>query len=471
MGDSGPVQLSSHAVARLLGDWWSAGRPAHRRLAEHIRLLIRDGRLPLSVSMPGERDLAAVLSVSRTTVSTAYATLREQGYLTARARSRSITRVPPSTAPVGPDTAVPDAVGVNFSTAAPAAPSEALYRAYHRALDQLPRHLPQHGYTTLGLPELRAAIAERYGQQGLPTHPDQILVTNGAQHALVLVARALLKPGDRVVIDHPTYPHAIQLFGALGCRRVTVGFTGGRWDAAGLAAATQGASLAYLLPDFHNPTGLCLPERDRAALRLHCPVVVDETMAELALDVARPTPLAAYHSDAISIGSAAKTFWGGLRIGWVRSTAEFVRRLAQSRPGIDLGTPVVEQLACTELVREMDPIVTRRREELRANRQLLLRLLDQHLPEWQADPGPGGLSVWARLPLPVSSALAAVGPRYGVQLAAGPRFGVSGVFEDFMRLPYSLDAAAMTTGISAIAEAFEAVRTGRRDGTPPTFLV
>lgn len=464
------MQLSSHAVARLLGDWSSAGRPAHRRLAEHLRLLILDGRLPLAVSMPGERDLAAVLEISRTTVSTAFSTLREQGYLSARARSRSVTRVPTSNVPVGPDTAVADAGVVNFSHAAPAAPREALYRAYRSALDQLPRHLPRHGYTTSGLPELRVAIARRYEQRGLPTSPDQILVTNGAQHALVLVARALLRPGDRVVLDHPTYPHAIQLFGAMGCRRVTVGFADRRWDNAALAAATRGATLAYLLPDFHNPTGLCLPDEQRASLRLHCQVVVDETMADLALDVAPPTPLAAYHPEVIAIGSAAKTFWGGLRIGWVRSTPEFVQRLAQSRPGTDLGTPVVEQLACAELVQQTETIAAGRQDELRTNRQLLLSLMDRHLPDWRVHPGAGGLSVWARLPLPVSSALAAAGPQFGVQLAAGPRFGVGGVFEDFMRLPYSLDAGTMTAGVTAIAEAFQAVLTGRPVPIAPARL-
>ncbi|MEU6268165.1 PLP-dependent aminotransferase family protein [Saccharopolyspora shandongensis] len=462
------MHTSSHALARLLGDWSAGPGPAHRRLADLIRLLILDGRLPLATTMPGERDLAAVLGISRTTVSTAYAALREQGYLSARARSRSRTRVPPGGSRPEPDTTGRDLI--DLSHAAPPAPGEALHRAYLRALDQLPRHLPRHGYSQLGLPELRTAIARRYADRGLATTPDQILITSGAQHALGLIARTLLRPRDRVVVDHPTYPHALQVLRATGCRIVPVAVTDTGWDVESLSAATRGAAMAYLLPDFHNPTGLCLPERDRAELRPACPVVVDETMAELALDVDPPVPLAAHHTGVISIGSAAKTFWGGLRVGWIRADAGLVQRLGQARAGIDLGTPVVEQLACAELLGEIDRLLPDRLADLRLRRGLLLDLLAARLPDWTAGPSAGGLSVWARLPQPVSSALAAVAPEFGVRLAAGPRFGIGGAFERFVRLPYSLDAAAMTAGIDGIAEAFEAVQAGRRANTPPAAL-
>ncbi len=228
--------------------------------------------------------------------------------------------------------------------------------------------------------------------------------------------------------------------------------------------------MAFLLPDFHNPTGLCLSEVDRSRLRLGCPVVVDETMAELALDVDPPVPLAAHHPGVITIGSAAKTFWGGLRVGWVRADADLVQQLGQARTSTDLGTPVVEQLACVELLGEIDRILPDRLAVLRRRRALLLDLVAERLPDWTIGRSVGGLSVWARFPQPVSSALAAVAPQFGVRLAAGPRFGIGGAFERFVRLPYSLDAAAMTAGIDGIAEALAAVRAGRRADTPPSAL-
>jgi len=464
------MQASSHVVARLLGEWSSGHGAKHRRLAELIRLLILDGRLPLATVMPGERDLATVLGLSRTTVSTAYSTLREQGFLSSGARSRSHTLVPSRTVADRPETQPPGHGVIDFSHAAPSAPGEALHRAYTRALDQLPRHLPDHGYSAIGLAGLRTAIAERYTRRGLRTTADQILVTHGAQHAIKLVVDTLLRPRDRVVVDHPTYPHALRALRSRSCRIVPVAVTDSGWDLDSLSAATSGAAMAYLLPDFHNPTGLCLSEEARARLRLHCPVVVDETMAELALDLTPPVPLAAYHPDVVTIGSAAKTFWGGLRVGWLRADADLVQRLGQARTETDLGSPVLEQLACAELLGEIDQILPGRLDELRQRRALLRNLVATHLADWTLGLSMGGLSVWARLAEPISSALAAVAPQFGVRLAAGPRFGVGGAFERFVRLPYSMEPAALTTGIAGIAEALAAVRTGRRTDTPPSAL-
>ena len=449
----------SHAVARLLGDWSTGPGPAHRRLTDLIRLLILDGRLPLATAMPGERDLAAVLGVSRTTVSTAYAALRDQGYLSSRDRARSETRVPAQHEPV------PDAVGpdlIDFTHAAPPAPGEALHRAYSAALSQLPRHLPRHGYSGTGLAELRTAVAQRFTDRGLPTTPDQIMVTNGAQHAFALITRTLLRPRNRVVVEHPTYPHALHVLRVAGCRIAPVAVTDNGWDVDTLSEATRGADMAYLVPDFHNPTGLCLPDGDRTRLRLNCLTVVDETTAELALDIAPATPLAAYHRNVITIGSAAKTFWGGLRVGWIRADPDLIQRLSQARPGTDLGTPVVEQLACAELLAEIDQILPAALDDLRHRRAVLHGLLTEHLPDWTTSTASGGLSVWAHFPEPISSMLAAVAPEFGVRVAAGPRFGVGGAFERFTRLPYCLDADAMKTGIAAIADAVRAVQAGRR---------
>ena len=86
------MHTTAPTLDRLLGDWAAGTGPAHRKLTERIRLLILDGRLPLGATVPGERDLAARLGISRTTVATAYTTLRETGYLTTRQRTRSTTR-------------------------------------------------------------------------------------------------------------------------------------------------------------------------------------------------------------------------------------------------------------------------------------------------------------------------------------------------------------------------------------------
>jgi DNA-binding transcriptional MocR family regulator len=440
------------------------------RLAEAIRLLILDGRLALDVRLPGERELASALGVSRTTVTGAFGLLRDQGHLVSRHGSGSRTSVPD-----GPVRRVPgglvageDTGAIDLGAAAlPAAPG--VHAAYAAAIAALPAHLPGHGYEALGLPALREAIADRYVARGLPTTPDQVLVTLGAQHAFALVLQLLAGPGDRVLIDHPTYPHAIDAIARASCRPVPVGLPGSGWDVDGVLAALRqtGPRLAYLLPDFHNPTGRCMAPADReaiahAAARARTTVVVDETMIDLGIDGPPPPPFAV-HDDAgvvVTLGSMSKGFWGGLRVGWIRADADTIAALSGVRPALDLGTPVVEQLASVALLRDEEPGLVQRRALLGARRDFLLAALGRHLPEWRVVPPSGGNSVWAELPDPVSSALTASAERHGVRIVAGPRFGVDGAFERFLRLPYTRPEAELEDAVERLSRAYTDLRVG-----------
>src|SRR3954468_9862863 len=290
--------ISGPHLARLLGEWRSAG-PAYGALARALRLLVLDGRLPLRTRLPGERDLAAALGVSRTTATAAYAELRQEGFLASRRGSGSWTRLPadrPTALLPGP----PAAELIDLSTAAGAAPEGALHAALTAATAELPRHLPGAGYHEAGLPALRAAVADQYTRRGVPTTPDQILVTAGALHALSLVLRVLAGPGDRVLVDHPSYPAALDAVRATGGRAVPVPLTPGGWDMEMLEATLRQAAprLAPLIPDHHNPTGLCTdaPGRERLvglARATRTPLVVDEAMADLCLEGEPPPPVAA----------------------------------------------------------------------------------------------------------------------------------------------------------------------------------
>lgn len=170
--DGSPMHISGHTLRRVLGEWMIGAGPAHRKLSDRLRLLILDGRLPLGTTMPGERDAAATLGVSRTTISTAYTTLRTAGYLETQERTRSITAIPGDTSSSHHGTELVDARLIDFAHASPAAPEGQLHSAYTAALEQLPRHPPHHGYARIGLPELRAAVANRYCARGLPTFPE-----------------------------------------------------------------------------------------------------------------------------------------------------------------------------------------------------------------------------------------------------------------------------------------------------------
>lgn len=184
----------------------SSRTPIWRQLAEALRLLILDGRLALDSRLPGERELAAVLQVSRTTVASAMAQLREEGYLESRHGSGSRVILPEHIRHVPTRTSTGTAL--DLSTAALSAGPE-IHQAYQQALFAMPQHLLSSGYLPQGLSVLRESIARHYCERGLPTQPDEIMVVNGAVSGLALILRLLTGPGDRVVVDHPTYPLTI----------------------------------------------------------------------------------------------------------------------------------------------------------------------------------------------------------------------------------------------------------------------
>lgn len=469
--------VSATRLTRDLAHWRDPGhrpRPAFRALAERISVLAQDGRLPVGVALPGERDLAAALQVSRTTVAAAYALLRERGYLDSRQGARSTVALP--------ETALGSAVGsrfgpvgdvengvVDLSFAAPAA-LPAVREAYREAMALLPEYLAGHGLGIVGLPRLRQAIAARYTARGVPTRREQIMVTHGAQQAMTLVVGLLTAPGDRVLVEHPTYPHTIAAITAAGGRIAPVplitedGSAGWDLDAIRAAVRQLAPSLAYLLVDHHNPTGLALDEAGRRAIMAvsrsaRMTVVVDESLTELALDAPLAPPMAAF-GPVISIGSASKPLWGGLRIGWIRADEATIMRLATVRAPRDLGAPPMEQLVTALLLAEIEELAGQRRGQLRVQRAALIDALTDRLPQWRWVTGPGGLSLWAQMPLPVSSRLAATSGGYGVAVTAGPRFGINGAFEHWVRLPYVHEPDRLRQAVSGLADAYAAVTAG-----------
>jgi DNA-binding transcriptional MocR family regulator len=417
--------------------------------------------------------------VSRTMTAAAYAALRDEGFLASRRGSGSWTSLPADRR-TGPEPAERGDAEIDLSCAATAAPEGAVHRALAAATAELPRHLPDPGYDALGLPVLRAAIAAHLTRRGAPTAPEQVLVTAGAQHALTLLLRVLAGPGDRVLVDHPTYPNALDAIRAVGARPVPVALGPDGWDLEMLGATLRQAAprLAYVIADHHNPTGLTLPdgERDRLvalARATRTPLVVDDTLAELTLDddAPAPSPLAA-RDEVIAIGSMSKAYWAGLRIGWIRASPALVQRLAQARATVDLSSPVVEQLMAVALLADPDAVLLPHRAALRARRDALAAALRETLPAWRFALPRGGLSLWIELDAARSSALAAVASRHGIRLAAGPRFGVDGAFERFLRLPYTLAEPQLAGVVERLAVAWRAVGAGtERAGADAPALV
>ncbi|MFD4421172.1 PLP-dependent aminotransferase family protein [Agromyces sp. NPDC058484] len=458
------LALTARSLQLLLGDWRGSGS-AYEALAERIRLLILDGRIGVDTRLPAERDLATRLALSRTTVTAAYRHLREQGLLHSVRGSGSVARLPgaPAILPAPLETEY-----IDFSKAAPPA-LPWLADVARQAVDDLPAYLGDAGFDPIGTPALRAAIADRYTARGLPTTPEQIMVTIGAQHAIALLSRALIGRGDRAVTEVPIYPHAYEALRAAGARLVPVpvaphGVGDEREETDALVQAIRHSNpvAAYLIPDFQNPTGRSMSRTARArvldaAARQGTVVIADETTAELSIDRPGEFPPMAADGPAVLIGSVGKTAWGGIRVGWIRAERPLIRRLLAVRSPGDLGTPILEQLLVTRLLGRMDEILELRREQLRAGRDRLEDLLARTIPEWHVPHVDGGIVTWVGLGTPVSSQLALAARREGLIVAAGPRFGVDGAFERFLRLPICYTPETTDAAVQALSRAWHSL--------------
>jgi DNA-binding transcriptional MocR family regulator len=464
-------QLTAHTLARLLGDWRDPPGPLYVRLTGRLGQLVADGRVAAGVGLPAERRLAGELGVSRTTVTRAYQLMREQGLMESRRGAGSVTRL---SAPAverfvpwagGTRLGPFNASAIDLTKASPEA-DDRVISALKKAAGQASLLFGDDGYYPLGLEALRSAIATRYELRGLPTEPAQILITAGAQQAIDLLARALIRRRDAVVVESPTYPGAMDSLRLAGARMVSLDVATEPWDLEALDALFRqtGATIAYLMPDFQNPTGRLMSDPQREELVWICrrrgvTLIVDETLAEIVLETrAQARPVAALgHADAvISIGSLSKAVWAGLRVGWIRADPQQLAALARLRATADLGGAPVEQIAATNLLAELDELLASRRPQLRRQCDALARTVAGL--GWRLELPLGGLSAWAELPEGSSSVLADVAYGRGLMLIPGPRLSPDGALDRYLRLPYAQPADVIRGAAGRLERAWSEAR-------------
>ncbi|MGY4711997.1 MocR-like transcription factor YczR [Mycolicibacterium sp. CBM1] len=456
------AHIGAKQLVALLGRW-DSGTAAYSALAARIALLLDDGRIATHTRLPAERELAEALGRSRTTIVAAYRSLRESGHLISLRGSGSVAVLP------GPSTTGKSAGEVDFARAVPP-PVTGLEQILRRFNDAMPEALAHQGFDLVGEYLLREQIAVRYTQRGAPTSPDQIMVTLGAQHAIALLTRTLLRQADRVVVEAPTYPHAYEAVQSAGGRLASTPVSHSGWDIDHLTSMVERIrpELIYLIPDFHNPTGASMSAEERvrvltAARRAGTLVLVDETTAELDIDRPGCPPLFASleprrsSSTVVSVGSLSKTIWGGMRVGWIRAEPALINRLANSRPAGDLGTPVIEQMIAADVLADYDSLLRRRSEQLRERRDLLVNELRTYLSDWETPCVHGGLSLWVGLRAPLSSALASASQRRGVRITAGPKFGVDGAHERFIRVPFTAEPERLKRGVQILRDTWQSL--------------
>ncbi|GAA1727791.1 PLP-dependent aminotransferase family protein [Aeromicrobium alkaliterrae] len=462
--------LSARRLATVIGQLDDDG-PAYVEITDRIRIAAMDGRLADGARLPSERELATALGVSRTTTSRVYAELRDAGLIESRRGSGSTIALPLQASSASTLIGMHgDGDTLAFTYSAPVGPP-GMTRAFERAIEKLPGLLATSGYLPDGLPVLRELLAAHYTERGLPTDPQQIIVTSGAMGAISLLSRTLLSPGDRVLVEGSSYPHAHDALVAAGGRLTPLPVGGSPWDVEALTTALAAGrhKLAYVIPDFHNPTGAVMTDEERGAwahgLHRHgVTAIVDESMREVNLDgIELPPSLAAYDASAVVIGSSSKPFWGGLRVGWLRAPRHLVMGLVQARMIDDLSSSAFDQMVFAELMTDGGQTAAAGRAALRTGRDHLLGELAAHVPEIEAPCPPGGLNLWVTLPGRISTRLCAAAERRELLLTPGPRFfsqgGTAG--ERHVRLPYVHSPDRLTEAVSRLRLALDDVLGGR----------
>lgn len=461
------VAVGASRLLRLLGEWQQGESALHEELAAGLRTLIRSGALPSGSRLPSERLLGSALGVSRNTVTKALDDLRADGLLSSRRGDGTYvsTSRRPQTSHGGDRlrSFVADPAGADrIDLRSAALPGLPMVADEFNAIDSSRTRdlVAGHGYIPAGLTELRLAVAGYYTDLGLPTTPEHILITSGAQQALRLAAAMVIAPGATVLVEEPTFRGAIESMKALGARLVGIPSGPDGIDVDELARQTVALKPALIVVQStaQNPTGSVLDHFRRSRLatistRYGVPVIDDATLADTVIDgERRPLPLAAGGDSIMTVGSVSKSFWGGLRVGWLRARPDLVAELAAVKGGEDLGTSVLAQIVAARLLGRIERARDERLLMLSEHRRLVLDAVAEHLPSWSPQIPQGGGSLWVRLPEARATALAQRAERAGVRILPGPTFSVDDRLDDFVRISYANDPALTRAGIEILAE-------------------
>jgi GntR family transcriptional regulator / MocR family aminotransferase len=376
-----------------LVELWDSAPPAGKGAWLRANLVgaIHTGVLGAGMSLPGARDLAAAVGVSRGTVDAVYTQLTDEGFLRQAARQRPTVAgpsglrppaltAPTSTAPL-PSPGVPDA---NLF------PHRAWAAASRAALGGIAtRDL---GYPDAsGHPMLRAALASWLTRtRGVSATPDTVHVTDGVSHAMWMLAH---------VLDTPAW--AVERPGPLGSLHVlgqVVECLPVRVDTAGIVHSEipVRAKTVLITPGHQYPTGTIMPAERRRAVVDACRtagrwLVEDDFDSHLAEPGVVPGAMQALAPDGvILIGSLSKLLAPALRLGWVVAPPDVIERLRALRQQTDLGGTVTTQLTVAELISsgELDRHMRRARREYRLRRERLAAAL---APRWTLDGAPVGV--------------------------------------------------------------------------------
>lgn len=488
--------------------------PLHRKILDALRERITSGAVKPGAPLPSTRRLADSLGVHRSTVALAYQELWSLGFVDLRPGTRP--RVRERTQIVTRE-ARPAAGLVDWRALASGAADEVLQRfralsaprkrvrgrpvISFRSLDMDARLFPiasfrrcirramaTRGAALLGYGDpagdrsLREYVAERMVRHGISATADEVLLTNGSQHAIDLVLRMVAARSRPIAIESPTYDLMLPLLRLNGLRPHPIPLRPDGMDLVALerALARERPALVYTMPSFQNPTGVCTSQAHRERLLALCekhrvPIVEDGFEEEMKYTGREVLPLKSMDRRRIVIylGTFSKVLFPGVRIGWVVADRGCIERLTAIRRVGELAPGAILQAAVDELCREgsYDRHVGKMHRVFRSRMRTALTALREHVrPEWAQWLEPrGGYLIWLKLmpPCARSADLDALLASHGAEAALGRLFFSEASRERYIRLSISaLAEEEIVEGVArlsrALGEAARANLGGRR---------
>ncbi len=351
-------------------------------------------------------------------------------------------------------------------------PIQQFKEACIKVLDENGPAALQYGSTDGYLP-LREMIARHTGRYGINVNAENILITSGSQQALDLLGMLFINPGDRILVESPTYVGAIQAWRAYGAEFIPVPF-----DEHGLrtdeleARLRAGPKFIYVLPNFQNPTGVTLTYERRLKLieladRYGVPIIEDDPYGQLryegehlpaisVLDSQTRSQDVSYAGNVIYLSTFSKTLAPGIRLAWVIAAPEIISKLILAKQGADLHTSTFNQMVAFEVANGgfLNEHVKHIRRVYKERRDVMIETLTEHMPSDVVWTKPeGGLFLWATAPKTVDCQdLFEDAVKQKVAFVPGFSFYAEGGGYNSMRLNFSnADPEHINEGIARLA--------------------
>jgi 2-aminoadipate transaminase len=461
--------------------------PIYKQLAESIAELIRTGAIPAGERLPATRELAGQLGLNRTTVSAAYTVLEEARLIEGQVGRGSFVVEPASPphsstdwdailpppeaefSPV-PQNTTSRNVEISFASSRPAGegfPLAQFRRLAKQVIDsseaaEILQLGSPHGY-----PPLRRYLLDEARAAGTIRSSDDLIITNGCQQALDLLARLFASEAAGVVLEDPVYHGLLRVFSRSGAHLIPVALDHSGIDVNALEEALERyrPRLLVLTPSFQNPTGTTLPldRRKRIvqlAQRFGVVLVENDIYSELRYrGTALPTLKELDESgNTILLRSYSKISFPGLRVGWVIAPRKVVARLAEAKQISDLHSDQLSQAVLLRFAEsgELALHLERTRRAGAERLEAVIRACATHLPRGATFTRPeGGMSLWIELPAPLNAEnlLRRVQER-GANFLPGRYFSARQAHARGLRISFGgLAPGQITRGIQIIGEA------------------